>query len=116
MKNLKKLTIPININAGYYLFNTGKLEELKLTKGTTGLGYDYATVYSNRTPWYYSREIGGASSTSIGTNPLKVTIGSDISKIGNYTFYNAYRVQLQSSISGITIGSNAFTNSGANIN
>ena len=54
----------------------------------------------------------GATSTSIGNKPLKVTIDDGITKIGNYMFYQSNRVQLQSSIDGITLGTNALTNSG----
>ena len=107
------------MDASTYIFDTNKLTDLKLTKGTTGIGVNYTTgsgaFYAN-TPWYNSRGLGGASTSSIGTNPLKVTIGEGVKKIGNYTFYYANRVQLQSSISGITIGTNAFTYSGESIN
>ena len=119
LANLKKLTVPIDISMTNRV-STTKLEELHLTKGTTGIGYNYTTnnSYENGikyTPWYTSREYGGASATSVGESPLKVTIDEGITKIGNNLFKDCYRIQLQSSIDGITIGTDAFTNSGVNL-
>ena len=122
ISTLKKLEIPITIN-GAIASGTSELEELHLTKGSTGIGVRYyywdsgmATEGHLNTPWYQSREYGGASASSVGTSPLKVTIDEGITKIGDGMFYNSYRVQLQSSIAGITIGNNALTNSGASVN
>ena len=120
---MKKLEIPITLS-GSLAYGSSKLEELYLTKGTTGAGYSYGCSSSDQstncdyrsTPWYTSRELGGASVSSIGSKPLKVTLESGITSVGQRTFFNSYRVQLTSSVSGITIGTEAFKNSGAIIN
>ena len=120
IKTLNKLEIPITLSGGL-VYGATQLEELHLTKGSTGIGYNYncgsssdSTLCEKRsTAWYTSRTYGGASETSVGEKPLLVTIGEGVKSIGSNTFNNAYRIQLQSTISGITIGSNAFTNSGA---
>ena len=118
LSKLHKLTMPIELNVSG-VFSTSELEELHLTKGSTGIGFDYKNVggdaFIGNTPWYLSNRHGGASSSTIGSKPLLVTIDNGITKIGNYMFYNSYRVQLESSIDGITIGNNAFTNSGVNL-
>ena len=93
-----------------------------MTKGSTGKGFNYvnSTGSYGYTPWYTSRTYGGATSggastTSVGENSLKVTIDDGITRIGDNMFYNCYRIQLESPIDGITIGNNAFTNSGVNL-
>ena len=119
ISTLKKLEMPITLSGGI-VYGTTELEELHLTKGSTGIGFNYNCGSSDPStscdprcrPWYTSREYGGASATSIGEKPLKVTIGEGVKSIGQNTFYNSYRVQLQSSVEGITFGTNAFTNSG----
>ena len=114
---LEKLEIPITMD-GAIVQGTSVLQELHLTKGSTGIGVNYSAnknhpPFYQTLPWYQSREYGGASATSVGSSPLLVTIYDEIKYIGNNMFNGCYRIQLTSPISsGITIGSNAFTNSG----
>ena len=121
---IKKLEMPITLS-GSLVYGLTQLEELYLTKGTTGEGFEYNCGSSSAStpcdprsrPWYTSREYGGATNLSIGSKPLKVTLDKGIKSIGQKMFYNSYRVVLSSTLSNnIKIGSNAFTNSGIIIN
>ncbi len=76
--SLRKVQMPIDVNlfpkSGLIFLNLGSLEELSLTTGASD-GFDY------------SKEMAEAIWASLSGNVVKVTIGTGIETIGDYTFY-----------------------------
>ena len=59
--NIESITIPISINLKYGAFEGGlphdSLKYVIITKGTTGIGWDYNSYTTEFTPWYTAKNI-----------------------------------------------------------
>ena len=94
---LKNITIPITTTISYSAFyRVTNIEEIILTG--EGVMPDYSNSGSNFTPWYFSM------------NTIKrITIGEEITSIGNYAFYQCTgltEIEIPSSVT--SIGNDAF--------